>query len=48
MVSAAREPHLSKSSIRPQIPCIKKPPTYPPMQLMAALPESDPLAHVLA
>ena len=27
---------------------IKKPPTYPPVQLMAAPPESDPLAHVLA
>jgi hypothetical protein len=27
---------------------IKKPPTYPPMQLMAASLESDPLAHVLA
>jgi hypothetical protein len=26
---------------------IKKPPTYPPVQLMAAPPESDPLAHVL-
>lgn len=27
---------------------IKKPPTYPPMQLTAALSDSDPLAHVLA
>jgi hypothetical protein len=27
---------------------VKKPPTYPPMQLKAAAPDADPLAHVLA
>ena len=27
---------------------VKKPPTYPPMQLTAAAPKTDPLAHRLA